>query len=86
MAEEGRVITAKLPEDLVSEMDKVAARIDRTKSWIVRQAVAEWLAEERRRDELTWEAMKSVDDGDFLTQGEVEKQLAARRKSRSRVA
>jgi predicted transcriptional regulator len=84
MADDGRVVTAKLPDDLVSEMDEVAERIDRSKSWIVRQAVAEWLAEERRRYELTLEALKSVDEGRTLTQEEVEKHFAARRKARSR--
>ena len=40
MADEGRVVTAKLPDNLVSEMDEIAERIDRSKSWIVRQAVS----------------------------------------------
>jgi predicted transcriptional regulator len=86
MAEDGRVVTAKLPDDLVSEMDEVAGRMDRTKSWIVRQAVAEWLAEERRRYELTVEAMRSVEEGKSLCQEEVERHFAARRKARSRAA
>jgi len=86
MADDGRVVTAKLPDDLVSQMDEVADRIDRSKSWIVRQAVAEWLAEERRRYELTLEAMKSVDEGRSFTQEEIEKHFAARRKARSRAA
>lgn len=86
MADEGRVVTAKLPEDLVSEMDEVAGRMDRSKSWIVRQAVAEWLAEERRRYELTLEAMKSVDEGRSFSQEEIERHFAARRKARSRSA
>lgn len=86
MAEDGRVVTAKLPDDLVSEMDEVAGRMDRSKSWIVRQAVAEWLAEERRRYELTLEAMKSVDEGRFFTQEEIEKHFAAKRKARARRA
>jgi predicted transcriptional regulator len=84
MADDGRVVTAKLPDDLVSEMDEVAERIDRSKSWIVRQAVAEWLAEEQRRYELTLEALKSVDEGRTLTQEEIEKHFAARRKGRLR--
>ena len=44
MADDGRVVTAKLSDELVSEMDEVAGRIDRSKSWIVRQAVAESIA------------------------------------------
>ena len=83
MADDGRVVTAKLPDDLVARMDEIADRIDRSKSWIVRQALVEWLAEEQRRYELTLEAMKSVDEGRTLTQEEVEKHFAQRRKARA---
>jgi len=71
MTDVGRVVTAKLPDDLVSRMDEVAGRIDRSKSWIVRQAVAEWLAEEQRRHELTLEALKAVDEGRTIPHEEV---------------
>jgi predicted transcriptional regulator len=86
MSDDGRVVTAKLPEDLVSEMDSVAARIDRSKSWIVKQAVAEWLAEERRRDEMTLEALDDVDQGQTIPHADIqqwaiEQKQAARRKS-----
>lgn len=86
MTDDGRVVTAKLPDELVSRMDEIASRIDRSKSWIVREAVAEWLAEEQRRYELTLEALKSVDEGRTFTQEEIEKHFAARRKARSRAA
>jgi predicted transcriptional regulator len=86
MSEDGRVVTAKLPDELVSRMDEIARRIDRSKSWIMREAVAEWLAEEQRRYELTLEALKSVDEGRTFTQEEIEKHFAARRKARSRAA
>jgi predicted transcriptional regulator len=86
MSKDGRVVTANLPDDLVSRMDEIAARIDRTKSWIVREAVSEWLAEEQRRYELTLEALKSVDEGRTFSQEEIEKHFAARRKARSRSA
>jgi predicted transcriptional regulator len=42
-------------------MDQVAERIDRTKSWIVREALSQWLAEEQRRYEQTNEAHNDVD-------------------------
>jgi predicted transcriptional regulator len=86
MADDGRVVTAKLPDDLVSELDEVSNRIDRSKSWIVRQAVSEWLVEEQRRYELTLEALKSVDEGRTFSQEEIERHYAARRKARSRTA
>ena len=87
MSKDGRVVTANLPSDLVARMDDVAKRIDRSKSWIVRQAVAEWLAEEQRRHELTLEALRSVDEGRTISHEEVvarsEQRARERRKAPS---
>lgn len=90
MADDGRVVTAKLPDDLVSRLDEVAARIDRSKSWIVREAVSEWLAEEQRRYDLTLEALADVDAGRTISHGEmlarVEKMKRERRAAHARSA
>jgi predicted transcriptional regulator len=49
----------------------VAARVERSKSWIVRQVLAEWLAEEQRRYELTLDALKDVDEGRLIDHADV---------------
>lgn len=82
MVDDGRVVTAKLPDDLVSRMDEVADRIDRSKSWIVRQALTEWLAEEQRRYELTVEALKDVDEGRTIPHEEVLAMVQERKRER----
>lgn len=79
-----RVVTANLPHDLVSRMDEIAARIDRSKSWIVHQAVREWLVEEQRRHELTLEALKSVDEGRTIPHEEIVAMMEQRRRDRSK--
>ena len=90
MTEIGRVVTAKLPDDLVSRLDEVAGRIDRSKSWIVRQAVTEWLAEEQRRYELTLDALNDVEEGRTIPHEDVlamiEQRKRERREARSRTA
>jgi predicted transcriptional regulator len=83
MTGDDRVVTAKLPSALVSKLDEVAARIDRSKSWIMRQALAEWLAEEERRHILTLEAMKDIDEGRYFTHEEVQAAVAAGRRRSS---
>jgi predicted transcriptional regulator len=83
MADDGRVVTAKLPDELVSRLDEVADRIDRSKSWIVREAVSEWLSEEQRRHELTLEGLRDVDEGRTIPHEEV-KAWAAERKRKAR--
>jgi predicted transcriptional regulator len=52
-------------------MDEIADRIDRSKSWIIRQAVTEWLAEEQRRYELTLEGLKDIDEGRVISHEDV---------------
>lgn len=59
----GRVVTAKLPEAVVVRMDEIARRIARSKSWIVREAVTQWLNEEQRRDTLTNDAIREFEEG-----------------------
>ena len=79
----GRVVTASLPADLLSRMDEVAKRMDRSKSWIVREAVSQWLAEEQRRYELTLEGLRDFDEGRTISDEEmqdwVERKKAERR-------
>ena len=82
MSDVGRVVTAKLTDDLVSRLDEVSRRSERSRSWIVRQAVAEWVAEEQRRYELTLEALKSVDEGKSLSHEEVLASVEQRKRER----
>jgi len=83
MTDRPRVITASIPGDMAARLDAAAAATDRSRSWIVRQALAEWLAEHQRRHELTLEALRDVDEGRTLSQEEVEGHLARRRPERA---
>jgi predicted transcriptional regulator len=77
------VVTAKLPGDLVARLDAAAERMGRSKSWIVRQALNEWLSEEQRRYDLTIEALQQADEGRTITHEEVKKHFVAERAARS---
>jgi metal-responsive CopG/Arc/MetJ family transcriptional regulator len=65
MTDVGRVVTANLPENLVLDIDEIVNRIYLSKSWIIRQAVSEWVAEEQRRYELGAEAFNDVAEVDL---------------------
>jgi predicted transcriptional regulator len=69
MADDGRVITTKLEDDLVTLLDAAAQRIGRSKSWIVRAALEQWLAEEQLRHQLTMEALVEVEGKHLIEQG-----------------
>lgn len=83
MTDTGRVVTAKLPDELVARLDEIAERIERSKSWIVRQAVSEWLAEEEERYRQTLAGLEDVDEGRMISQDEL-KEWAKQRKQGER--
>jgi predicted transcriptional regulator len=45
---ETRVVTAHLPIDLADKLDGLAERLDRPKGWIVKEAIAPYVALERQ--------------------------------------
>ena len=58
-----RVVTAHLPVGLADKLDALAARSERSRGWIVKQALAAWVDQEEERHKLTLEALESVDAG-----------------------
>ena len=61
-----KVLTTHVPLALASRVDEIATRLDRSRGWIVRQALSSWIAEEDARDRLTREALADVDAGDTI--------------------
>ena len=56
-----RVVTAHIPIDLAEQVDLLAARLDRPKGWIVRQALTSWVELEAKRHQLTLDGLADVD-------------------------
>lgn len=61
-----RVLTAHVPTDLADKVDEAAARLDRSRAWIVKQALTAWLDREERRHQMTLEALAQVDAGETI--------------------
>ena len=66
MAPETRVLTAHVPLPLAEQVDKVAARLERSKGWIIKQALSAWIDQEEERTRLTHEALADVDKGNVI--------------------
>ena len=58
-----RVITAHVPLPLAEKVDQLAARLERPRGWIVKQALSAWVDMEEERRRLTLEALADVDAG-----------------------
>jgi predicted transcriptional regulator len=60
---ETKVLTAHVPLPLAEKIDQLAARLERSRGWIVKQALTAWVEQEEERSRLTREAMTDVDAG-----------------------
>ncbi|CAN7409670.1 CopG family ribbon-helix-helix protein [Neorhizobium tomejilense] len=74
---ETRVLTAHVPVQLAEKVDELATRLERSRGWIVKQALADWIELEEERRRLTLEAMADVDQGNVVDQEEIEKWAAS---------
>ncbi|HVN46152.1 MAG TPA: ribbon-helix-helix domain-containing protein [Steroidobacteraceae bacterium] len=80
-----RVVTAHIPDELARKLDSLAARLERPRGWVVKEALEGYLALDEERHRQTLAALAEVDAGATMEHGEVRAwstRLAAPRKSR----
>ena len=61
-----KVLTAHVPLPLAKKVDQLAARLERSRGWIVKQALEAWIDQEKERTRLTREALAEVDAGNVV--------------------
>jgi len=81
-----KVLTAHIPLPLADQIEEHANRLERSKGWIVKEALADWVDREEERDRLMREALLDIDRGLFVSHEEVEDWLKDLKKGRSTAA
>ena len=61
-----KVLTAHVPLPLAERVDQLAARLERSRGWIIKQALTAWVEQEEERSRLTREALADVDAGHVI--------------------
>ncbi|WP_422450362.1 MULTISPECIES: CopG family ribbon-helix-helix protein [unclassified Endozoicomonas] len=56
-----KVLTAHVPLPLAEKVEQLALRLERSRGWIIKQALSAWIDQEEERDRLTREALADVD-------------------------
>lgn len=56
-----KVLPAHVPLPLADKVDQLAARLERSRGWIVKQALTAWVDQEEERRRFTLEALADVD-------------------------
>ncbi|HBE2842151.1 TPA: ribbon-helix-helix protein, CopG family [Escherichia coli] len=65
-AQATKVITAHVPLPMADKVDQMAARLERSRGWVIKQALSAWLAQEEERNHLTLEALDDVTSGQVI--------------------
>jgi len=65
-ATETKVLTAHVPMPLANKVDQLAARLERSRGWVIKQALSAWVEQEEQRRRLTQEALADVDAGQVI--------------------
>lgn len=68
---ETKVMTAHVPIMLADRVDQMAERLERSRGWIIKQALSTWLTQEEERERLTREALADVVRGFVVEHDEV---------------
>ncbi|OCJ11308.1 CopG family transcriptional regulator [Rhizobium sp. AC27/96] len=61
-----KVLTAHVPLSLAEKVDQIAARLERSRGWIVKQVLNNWVELQEERHRLTIEALSDVDAGNVV--------------------
>lgn len=72
MVTKTKVLTAHVPLGLAEKVDAMAERLERSRGWVVKQALAAWVDLEEERHRLTLEALADVDAGRLIDHQEVQ--------------
>ena len=65
-AQATKVITAHVPLLMADKVDQMAVRLERSRGWVIKQALSAWLAQEEERNRLTLEALDDVSSGQVI--------------------
>jgi len=61
-----KIFTAHVSLPLAEKLDQLAARLECSRGWLVKQALTAWIDQEETRSRLTREALADVDAGHVI--------------------
>lgn len=74
------VVTGRVPDSVSEQLDRLAARMDRSRSWVVSQAIEAFVAAETELLDSLEEAERQIDRGEFHSQDQMEAWVAELRR------
>jgi predicted transcriptional regulator len=67
-----KVLTAHVPIALAEKVDQMATSLERSRGWIVKEALSVWVAQEEERRQWTMDALADVEAGRLIEHEDVQ--------------
>lgn len=64
-------VTGEIPVSLIEKMDTISARLDRSRNWILQQAISAWVNQEEEYHRMTLQALEEVENGETVSHSEI---------------
>jgi len=65
-------LSLRLDEEIISRLDRIAKALDRSRSWVIADAIRLYIETEGKDIEAILEGIASADAGDFAPQEEID--------------
>lgn len=65
-------MTAHIPSPLAEKVDELAARLDRPRGWVVKQALSAWVEQQDERHRMTLDAIANLEAGEVIDHAAVQ--------------
>ena len=72
------VVTARIDPQLSERIDRLAQRLDRSRAWLIQQAIERYVGEEAAFLDFVQEGVDAADRGELLRQDEMQAWLDGR--------
>lgn len=69
-------ITAQLPDDLAKSLEEIATNEGHSKSWVIREAIAEYVVHRQDIERMTAEGIADMRAGRMVSHQEILEELA----------
>jgi RHH-type rel operon transcriptional repressor/antitoxin RelB len=76
------VITTRVDDDTLAQLDRLSGYTDRSRAWLVAEAVRKYVQEEAVFFEFLREGEEAIDAGDFITHEQLAAKLNALKKAK----
>lgn len=63
-------VTCRIPRDAIDSLDKLGGMVDRDRSYLINQAISQFVAQQKWQIEEVQQAIHDIEAGNFLTEKE----------------